>query len=83
MASVADASAFDDPGAAALEGDAAGGAGEVASLDSPAFPGENAATGCRTGPTTLCLDGGRFRVEVAWRADHLGTSGTGQAIPLT
>jgi streptogramin lyase len=38
---------------------------------------------CVAGPTTLCLSGGRFRVEAAWQAPTRGTSGRGQAIPLT
>src|SRR5262249_50058139 len=42
-----------------------------------------AATGCSPGPATLCVNGGRFRVEVAWRAANLGTNGKGQSVPLT
>ncbi|MGE5277351.1 MAG: WD40/YVTN/BNR-like repeat-containing protein [Acidobacteriota bacterium] len=38
---------------------------------------------CAGGPTALCLNGGRFRVEVAWAARNLGTSGLGQAVGLT
>jgi hypothetical protein len=38
---------------------------------------------CTGDLTTLCLNGGRFRVQVAWRALHIGTSGTGQGVPLT
>jgi len=38
---------------------------------------------CTTGPTTLCLNGNRFSVHVAWRAVNLGTAGAGNAIPLT
>lgn len=37
---------------------------------------------CIQGPTTLCLNDGRFQVTVAW-ATALGTSGQGQAVPLT
>jgi len=37
---------------------------------------------CAPGPTTLCLNGGRFKVEVDW-ATALGTSGEGQAVALT
>lgn len=37
---------------------------------------------CAPDATTLCLNGGRFRVTVAW-ATALGTSGQGQAVPLT
>jgi hypothetical protein len=38
---------------------------------------------CASSPTTLCLNLHRFRVEVSWRAANLGTSGVGQAVPLT
>jgi photosystem II stability/assembly factor-like uncharacterized protein len=38
---------------------------------------------CTTGPTTLCLNGNRFSVQVAWRAVNLGTAGAGTAVPLT
>lgn len=38
---------------------------------------------CPGGPTTLCLTRGRFRVEVQWRVANHGTSGVGQAVPVT
>jgi hypothetical protein len=38
--------------------------------------------GCVAGPTALCLNGGRFRVEIAWK-DFTGRTGAGQASPLT
>lgn len=38
--------------------------------------------GCVAGPTTLCLNQGRFKVEVAWK-DFAGNSGVGRAVPLT
>jgi hypothetical protein len=42
------------------------------------------ASACAPGPAALCLAGGRFRVEVAWRNQHAGgTRGAGQAVPLT
>ncbi|MFY9825526.1 MAG: hypothetical protein WAM82_29400 [Thermoanaerobaculia bacterium] len=37
------------------------------------------ASGCTAGVTALCLNNGRFRVEVAWDAN--GTSGSGQTVP--
>ncbi len=37
---------------------------------------------CSAGPEALCLQGGRFRVEVAWE-DFQGGTGAGQAEPLT
>lgn len=36
---------------------------------------------CVPGPTDLCLNGGRFRVSLHWKAQ--GTQGAGQAVPLT
>jgi len=37
---------------------------------------------CVAGANALCLQGGRFRVEVEWR-DFAGASGAGRAEPLT
>ncbi|MEM9292714.1 MAG: PQQ-dependent sugar dehydrogenase [Acidobacteriota bacterium] len=37
---------------------------------------------CIPGPTTLCLEGGRFRVELTWRT-RAGAEGSGQAQQLT
>lgn len=39
------------------------------------------AAGCVPSPTALCLQDGRFRVEVAW-TDFQGGSGAGRPIPL-
>jgi hypothetical protein len=38
---------------------------------------------CVSSTRTLCLNGGRFRVEVDWRAVNQGTSGQGHAVELT
>ena len=38
---------------------------------------------CTEGSTTLCLNSGRFAVQVAWRVASQGTSGGGVAVPLT
>jgi hypothetical protein len=38
---------------------------------------------CAASADTLCLNGGRFRVRVNWKAVSLGTRGVGQAVPLT
>jgi hypothetical protein len=38
---------------------------------------------CVADASTLCLQGARFQVRVAWRAVNQGTSGNGAAIPLT
>ena len=41
-------------------------------------------TTCTAGPTTLCLNNGRFRVQAIFTAPTLGiTNGTAQAVPLT
>ncbi|HEX9670099.1 MAG TPA: hypothetical protein VGC93_11515 [Thermoanaerobaculia bacterium] len=37
--------------------------------------------GCNAGPSRLCLNGGRYGVEVAWELPD-GTSGAGRALPL-
>jgi hypothetical protein len=37
---------------------------------------------CQPGPTVLCLQGGRFKVEAAWRTNS-GVRGLGRAVPLT
>jgi ELWxxDGT repeat protein len=36
---------------------------------------------CQPSPTALCLNGGRFKVEVSWSIE--GATGSGQAVPLT
>ncbi len=38
---------------------------------------------CTSGPASLCLNDSRFKVEVAWRAPALGTSGIGMPVRLT
>nr|MDQ2971339.1 proprotein convertase P-domain-containing protein [Acidobacteriota bacterium] len=38
---------------------------------------------CAPGPTTLCLNAGRFQVDVRWQVPTQGTSGLGNAVPLT
>jgi hypothetical protein len=43
----------------------------------------SAALVCLSDATTLCLNGGRFEVRVAWRVPSQGTSGSGRAVPLT
>lgn len=37
---------------------------------------------CFSGPTTLCLNGGRFRVQMDWAAPD-GRTGSGTAVPAT
>jgi hypothetical protein len=38
---------------------------------------------CASGPSALCLNSSRFRVDVKWRVPSQGTSGTGSAVALT
>ncbi|HEX6899833.1 MAG TPA: hypothetical protein VF789_08970 [Thermoanaerobaculia bacterium] len=47
-----------------------------------AFPALGAAQSCAATDTRLCLQGGRFQVEVDWTVPGLG-SGPGHAVPLT
>jgi hypothetical protein len=56
------------PGAGALRADPP--------IAAPATSG-----GCSLGADTLCLLGGRFRVEVVWHDQHNGGDGVGRAIP--
>jgi ELWxxDGT repeat protein len=39
-------------------------------------------SGCQPSSTRLCLNGGRFQVDVRWR-DFQGGTGSGRAVPLT
>jgi hypothetical protein len=76
LASVADVSALpgDEPGSlvALAEGPVA----------EPVVELEPRAGNCAGGPTTLCLQQGRFRLEATWRTPN-GASGAGMAVPLT
>ncbi|HYO13979.1 MAG TPA: plastocyanin/azurin family copper-binding protein [Thermoanaerobaculia bacterium] len=36
---------------------------------------------CIAGPETLCINGGRFQVEMSWRTSD-GITGTGKAVPI-
>ena len=38
---------------------------------------------CTTDSNTLCLNGGRFRVQVEWSVPSQGREGVGNAVPLT
>lgn len=72
LASAGDTAAFPAGNAAAARTDA--------EPETPRL--ETAAAGaCTPGPTDLCLNGGRFRVSLSWKAQ--GTQGAGQAVPLT
>ena len=43
---------------------------------------DDSAGTCSSGPTALCLNGSRFRIQATWRAPD-GTSGSAQAVPIT
>ncbi|MEO8190845.1 MAG: PKD domain-containing protein [Acidobacteriota bacterium] len=81
LASSADTSAFSaarasSPGASTVPAEAVPGPG--------AEPGGfDAEAPCVATATSLCLNGGRFRVSVAWQVPSQGSSGAGVAIPLT
>lgn len=45
--------------------------------------GESFPQECGVSSTTLCLNAERFRVEVDWQVPSQGTSGVGNAVPLT
>src|SRR5438105_4286391 len=77
-----------DPTGHALERDtAAFGGGFATSPDASAkadLPAPVQLAGpCVTGSTTLCLNNGRFQVQVAWKVPAQGTSGNGTAVSLT
>ena len=76
---------FADPRSVACEVETPGGLFKNADLES--FP-ESAASPAAVAPcvanaTTLCLNGGRFKVTAHWEAVKLGTSGEGQAGSIT
>ena len=51
-------------------------------VQAPASPFVASAGSCSPSTTALCLNGGRFRVEVTWK-DFDNHTGAGQAVPLT
>ncbi len=48
----------------------------------PAPPAVRGSETCTPGPQSLCLNGGRFRVETQWRTFE-GLEGSGQAVEIT
>jgi predicted outer membrane repeat protein len=50
-------------------------------LETAAAVSAGVAATCVPGPTDLCLNNGRFRVSLTWKAQ--GNQGAGQAVPLT
>ena len=76
LSSEADTHAFPAPDA--------GSAGEVeAAMTAPAGPVPAPTDTCEPGSRTLCLNEGRFRVQVVWQSSPSGPLGIGQTIPLT
>src|SRR5712692_5778766 len=74
LASVADTAAFAGGSSSRTEPVGSSlGAVPLAPLEGP----------CVAGSLTLCLNNGRFKVEVSWRVPSQGTSGSGTAVPLT
>jgi streptogramin lyase len=92
QASVANTSAFPLGGGGASSAPGTSGMAEALDREGAAFGGlvgrlsrrpQAARASCVPTPTALCLNGNRFRLEVTWRAVHLGTNGVGYAVPLT
>jgi len=96
LASVADTAAFDGGSIGATGGSEESKVeGPTSNGDDPGLnPGSNpgplmlesrtsASAACVAGDSTLCLNGGRFKVEVGWRVPSQGTSGSGRAVTLT
>ena len=84
LASVADTSAFPGSVASAAHPESRQ-VSEAKPAPAPVPPAARAvdAGACVADATSLCLNASRFRVTVAWAALHIGTSGVGQAVPLT
>ena len=93
LASVADTAAFDG-GNSVVAGDKESKAVETNGGSSGPDPGSDlrlstldlrssSSSPCVAGDSTLCLNGGRFKVEVHWRVPSDGTSGSGRAVALT
>ncbi|MEO8432640.1 MAG: PKD domain-containing protein [Acidobacteriota bacterium] len=82
LASTSDTSAFDSGGGTAVASPS-----PAASADSggAAHPtrADPAASPCGASDTRMCLNGSRFRVEVAWRVPDQNTSGEATAVPVT
>ncbi|HYG64791.1 MAG TPA: right-handed parallel beta-helix repeat-containing protein [Thermoanaerobaculia bacterium] len=79
LASRADTSAFPAGGAAADAATASLWEEDVVAAPEPVVTALDNA--CAAGATQLCLNASRFRVQVTWEAQ--GSSGSGQAVPLT
>ncbi len=94
LASVADTSAFNG-GAAAFGIEVAPSTAPVEEADTRSaeelyalltkglVAGSSQAAACTAGSTTLCLNQGRFQVQVDWRVPTQGRFGSGMAVPVT
>jgi hypothetical protein len=81
-------SSFSDAGAFAPAGslpdtDASSGRSGSSPGDANGVTTSGAAGACPANGANLCLNSGRFRVQVAWQVDAQGLSGVGTAVPLT
>ena len=56
---------------------------EAPSSPAPTWSAVEANSACATDARTLCLNGGRFRVQVGWRVPSQGKSGSASAVALT
>lgn len=59
------------------------GGGQSGGLFSKRIRTQGASSTCVPGSTTLCLNGGRFRVTSAWKDPKSGDSGLGRGVKLT
>jgi hypothetical protein len=88
LASVADVVAFpggsaSSNGASAPSGDSLENSVRSQSQDVVRLLSTSVPLVCLSDATTLCLNGGRFEVRVAWRVPTQGMAGAGRAVPLT
>jgi hypothetical protein len=56
---------------------------QIAQWLNPGVSGGGGPSTCTPNAATLCLNGNRFKVEVAWRVASQGTGGSGVAVPLS
>jgi len=82
LSSFSDAGAF-APAEALPDTDASNGRSESTPGDANGVTTIGAAGACPVNGANLCLNSGRFRVQVAWQVASQGLSGAGTAIPLT
>jgi hypothetical protein len=81
LASVGDTKAFGPLGATTAAATSIAPASPLALVDRKVVPAAVTAA-CAPSSTRLCLNGGRFAVEIAWK-DFQGNMGTGKAVELS